>query len=57
MFARLQVSVKVEKDEIEVIAGASRKYMSISVIKRAAVTEPEKKIRDLRRLKGEEDWL
>lgn len=50
LFARPQVSVKVEKDEIEVAARGSRKYMKVSVIKRAAVTEPEKKIRDLRRL-------
>jgi TadE-like protein. len=52
MFVNLQVSVKAGKDEIEVVAGASRKYMKISVAKRAAVTEPEKKIRDLRRIKG-----
>lgn len=55
MFVHLQVSVKVEKDGIEVTAGASRKFMKVSVVKRAAITEPEKKIRDLRRLKGKND--
>ena len=51
MFVRPQVSVNVEKEEIEIIAAASRKYMKISVSKKAAITTPEKKIRDLRRFR------
>ena len=41
--------------EIEVTADASRRYMRVSVMKRASVTEPEKTIRDLRRLKGKKE--
>lgn len=51
MFSHPQVSVEIEKEEIEVNASATRKYMKVSVMKRAAITDPEKKIRDLRRLK------
>ena len=42
------VSVKMEKEEIEVIARASRKYMKVSIMKRAAITEPERRIRKWR---------
>ena len=38
-------------DEIKVQAAARRKKMAISVESRAAVTEPEKYIRDIRRIK------
>ena len=48
LFVHTQVSVKLEKEEIEVIARASRKYMKVSIIKRAAITEPERKIRKWR---------
>ena len=41
----------VGKDEIKVQAVARRKKMAISVESRAAVTEPEKYIRDIRRIK------
>ena len=41
----------VGKDEIKVQAAARRKKMAISVESRAAVTEPEKYIRDIRRIK------
>lgn len=51
LFAHPQVSVKIENDEIKVTAVGSRKYMKASVIKRAAVTDPEKEIRNLRRIK------
>lgn len=51
MFVCPQVSVNAEKEEIEIIAAASRKYMKISVSKKAAITNPEKKIRDLRRFR------
>lgn len=52
LFARPLALVKVSEEEIEVTASASRKYMKVSIVKRAAVTDPEKKIRNLRRLKG-----
>ena len=52
LFARPQAAVKISEDEIVVTANASRKYMKVSVVKRASVTDPEKTIRDLRRLKG-----
>ena len=51
LFARPQTAVKISEDEIVVTANASRKYMKVSVVKRASVTDPEKTIRDLRRLK------
>ena len=50
-FGEVQVSVSVSEEEIEVQAVASGRGMFLSVVKRAAVTEPEKKIRDIRRLK------
>ena len=43
--------VKTEKEKIEVTVNATKKYMKVSIIKRAAITDPEKKIRDFRRLK------
>ena len=46
-----QANVKVRKDEIEVNAIASYGQMKISVVTKAAVTEPEKHIRDMQRLK------
>lgn len=52
LFVRPQATVTVKEDEIEVRASASRKYLRISIIKKAAVTKPEEYIRNLRRLKG-----
>lgn len=52
LFATPQVTVRVKEDEIEVRASASRKYMKVSIVKKAAVTKPEEHIRDLRRLNG-----
>ena len=46
-----QANVMVGKDEIEVYAIAFLRAMKISVVKKAAVTEPEKYIRDMQRLK------
>ncbi len=51
LFVHPHVSVKADHDEIQVVVSDSRKYMKVSVMKRAAVTEPEKKIRDLKCLK------
>lgn len=45
------------KDEIKVQAATRRKKMAISVESRAAVTEPEKYIRDIRRIKNEKDQI
>lgn len=51
LFSEAQVAVSVRKTEIEVAASASRLGMQVSVSKKAAVTDPEKYIRDWRRLK------
>ena len=51
LFSRIRVQSSVGKDEIKVQAAARRKKMAISVESRAAVTEPEKYIRDIRRIK------
>ena len=51
IFSYPQVLVKTEKEKIEVTVNATKKYMKVSIIKRAAITDPEKKIRDFRRLK------
>lgn len=48
---QVRVQSSVGKDEIKVQAAARRKKMAISVESRAAVTEPEKYIRDIRRIK------
>lgn len=50
LFPRQQVTITVTEDEIEVTVNALRRYMGISVVKRAAVTEPENYIRDIRRI-------
>lgn len=51
LFSGVQAAVSVGKDEIEVTAAASGTGMKVSVSKRAAVTDPEKYIRNMRRLK------
>ena len=51
LFSRIRVQSSVGKDEIKVQAAARRKKIAISVESRAAVTEPEKYIRDIRRIK------
>lgn len=50
-FAAPDAEIAVGEDEITVTVTASRKRMWVSVEKRAAVTEPEKYIRDIRRWK------
>ena len=58
LFSRIRVQSSVGKDEeIKVQAAARRKKMAISVESRAAVTEPEKYIRDIRRIKNEKDQI
>lgn len=49
LFSRTRAVVTVEDDEIEIVASASRKWMEVSVMKKAAVTEPERYIRNMRR--------
>lgn len=60
LFAKVDVVVDVSDGQIEVQAQAARRKMKISVVKRAAVTEPEKVIRDIRRVKelvnGKKDY-
>lgn len=51
-FGEISVSASVEEDEVVIHAAGRRKGMTVSVLKRMPVTEPEKKIRDIRRLKG-----
>ena len=51
LFPGAQAAISVGKDEIEVTAAASRRGMKVSVSKKAAVTDPENYVRDLRRLK------
>lgn len=52
LFAGSDAVIDVGEDEITVTVTASRRRMQLSVIRRAAVTEPEKYIRDIRRWKG-----
>lgn len=50
LFAGVQGSSQVSEDMITVQADAAKGYMRISVTARAAITEPEKKIRRYRNL-------
>lgn len=50
LFTGPAVTVSVKEDEIEITVMAERNGMKLSIVKRAAVTEPEKHIRDWRRL-------
>lgn len=45
-----EVSASIEEEEILVEISARKKGFGVSVEKSAAITEPEKKIRDIRRL-------
>ncbi|MGF0033779.1 TadE family protein [Bariatricus sp. SGI.154] len=51
LFSYPRVVVTVEDKEIEIVVSAKRKWMKVSIVKRAAVTEPERYIRNIRRLK------
>lgn len=44
--------VQVEEDEICVQAQASWRKMRMNIEKRSAVTEPEQKLRDIKKIKG-----
>lgn len=52
LFGRTQVNVLIEEEEIKVNIIANKRWFSLKIEKKAKVTEPEKKIRDVRRLKG-----
>ena len=49
---RVQVFVSIGDNEIEIRGTATGRGMTVSFLKRMPVTDPEKKIRDVRRLKG-----
>lgn len=51
LFSGAHARIVIREEEIEVTATTSRRGMKVSVSKRAAVTDPEKYIRNLRRLK------
>ncbi len=51
LFAGSSVAVNIEKTQITIKASAHKGRFGLSVIKKAAVTEPEKHIRDIRRVK------
>lgn len=44
-----KVDVSIQEEEILVEISAKKKNFSVSVVKKAAITEPERKIRDIRR--------
>ena len=51
LFSNPDASITASDEEIEVAVTASRRRMHLTIIKKAAVTEPEKYIRDIRRWK------
>ena len=51
-FAGVRTDIRVDDEEITVSAFASRKYFSLRVVQRAAVTSPEDHIRKVRRITG-----
>lgn len=52
LMTNIQGQINVSEDEICVQAQAVWKNMRLNIEKRAAVTEPEKKLRDIRKIKG-----
>lgn len=52
LFGKTQVKVIMEEEEIKVNIVANKRWFSLKIEKKAKVTDPEKKIRDVRRLKG-----
>ena len=45
-----EIGISITEEELEVELTASKNSFKVSVVKRMALTEPEKKIRDIRRL-------
>lgn len=52
LFSKYRVAINVSDQKIEMNVAAVKNKLRVSVVKRAAVTEPEKYIRNLRRIKG-----
>lgn len=51
LFSHISASASVGEKEIQIDASAKKGRLALSVVKKAAVTEPEKHIRNVRRLK------
>lgn len=51
LFSGVKIISTVEEDEIRIIVKAKKRRFSVSVESSAAVTKPEKYIRDIRRIK------
>lgn len=51
LFAQSQSSISVNEEQIQVEAVAEKGRFKVSVLKKASVTEPEKYIRDRRKIK------
>lgn len=51
LLSTIQGQVTVEGDEVCVRAQGTWRKMKVSVEKRAAITEPEKKLRDIKKIK------
>lgn len=51
LLSTVQGQVTVEEDEVCVRAQGTWRKMKVSVEKRAAITEPEKKLRDIKKIK------
>ena len=51
LFSGADVSVGVSEEEITVTVHAARKGFRLSIVKKASLTDPEKQIRDIRRIK------
>lgn len=51
LFSRVSATVSISEEEVQVDVFAKKGKFALSVVKKAAVTEPEKHIRDIRRVK------
>lgn len=52
LFDRVTAAADIRDDEIEILAKGEKREMDVTVLKRMPVTDPEQKIRDIRRMKG-----
>lgn len=55
LFDTVEVKASVGADEIEILGTGAKRGMKVSVRKRMRITDPERRIRDLRRLKKPKD--
>ncbi len=51
LFGRTKVKVFIEEEEIKVEITANKRWFHLKIEKKTKITDPEKKIRDVRRLK------